>query len=90
MVLTDSGGLQEESTVLGIPCLTLRDNTERPITIEQGTNVLVRPKRTTLADLNRIFGSSTVRLTDQELQHAPTIVRFAACCAIKPFADFAF
>jgi len=37
----DSGGLQEESTVLGIPCLTLRDNTERPITVTQGTNVLV-------------------------------------------------
>lgn len=41
LVLTDSGGLQEESTVLGIPCLTLRHNTERPITIELGTNVLV-------------------------------------------------
>ncbi len=41
MVLTDSGGLQEETTVLGIPCLTLRLNTERPVTIEMGTNVLV-------------------------------------------------
>lgn len=41
MVLTDSGGLQEESTALGIPCLTLRKNTERPITVDQGTNVLV-------------------------------------------------
>ncbi len=41
MVLTDSGGLQEETTVLGIPCLTLRHNTERPITIEMGTNILV-------------------------------------------------
>ncbi len=40
-VLTDSGGIQEETTVLGIPCLTLRDTTERPITISQGTNVLV-------------------------------------------------
>lgn len=40
VVLTDSGGIQEESTVLGIPCLTLRDNTERPITIECGTNRL--------------------------------------------------
>jgi UDP-N-acetylglucosamine 2-epimerase (non-hydrolysing) len=41
MVLTDSGGLQEETTALGIPCLTLRENTERPITIKQGTNHLV-------------------------------------------------
>lgn len=41
MVLTDSGGLQEETTALGIPCLTLRENTERPITIEMGTNILV-------------------------------------------------
>ena len=41
MVLTDSGGLQEETTVLGIPCITLRNNTERPITCEIGTNVVV-------------------------------------------------
>ena len=41
LVLTDSGGIQEETSALGIPCLTLRENTERPITIEQGTNVLV-------------------------------------------------
>jgi len=40
-VMTDSGGIQEESTILDIPCLTLRNNTERPITIKQGTNVLV-------------------------------------------------
>jgi UDP-N-acetylglucosamine 2-epimerase (non-hydrolysing) len=41
MVLTDSGGIQEETTVLGIPCITMRPNTERPITCELGTNVLV-------------------------------------------------
>lgn len=41
-VMTDSGGIQEETTVLGIPCLTLRDTTERPITISEGTNVLVK------------------------------------------------
>ena len=45
MVLTDSGGIQEETTVLGIPCLTLRENTERPVTIEHGTNVLVGRSR---------------------------------------------
>ena len=41
LVLTDSGGLQEETTFLGIPCLTLRENTERPITVETGTNIIV-------------------------------------------------
>jgi UDP-N-acetylglucosamine 2-epimerase (non-hydrolysing) len=47
IVLTDSGGIQEETTVLGTPCLTLRENTERPVTIDQGTNILtgVSPAR---------------------------------------------
>ena len=41
LVLTDSGGIQEETTILGVPCLTLRENTERPITVNQGTNEIV-------------------------------------------------
>lgn len=41
VVLTDSGGLQEETTALGVPCITLRENTERPITVERGTNTIV-------------------------------------------------
>jgi UDP-N-acetylglucosamine 2-epimerase (non-hydrolysing) len=48
VVLTDSGGIQEETTVLGIPCLTLRENTERPVTIEEGTNILAGTSRVTI------------------------------------------
>lgn len=44
VVITDSGGIQEETTYLGIPCLTLRENTERPITVTEGTNRLLRPE----------------------------------------------
>ena len=48
LMLTDSGGLQEETTALGIPCLTLRHNTERPITVDEGTNVLVGTEASTV------------------------------------------
>jgi UDP-N-acetylglucosamine 2-epimerase (non-hydrolysing) len=48
LVLTDSGGIQEETTVLGVPCLTLRSNTERPATVTDGTNVLVGPDPATI------------------------------------------
>ena len=41
MVLTDSGGIQEETTALGVPCITLRENTERPVTVSDGTNTIV-------------------------------------------------
>lgn len=50
LVLTDSGGLQEETTALGIPCFTVRENTERPITVEQGTNTLVGRNRNAILD----------------------------------------
>ena len=60
MVLTDSGGIQEETTAIGIPCLTLRKNTERPITIDEGTNILVgtSPDRIIL-EANRILSGQT-------------------------------
>jgi len=45
LVITDSGGIQEETTYLGIPCLTLRANTERPVTVSQGTNRLCRVRK---------------------------------------------
>jgi UDP-N-acetylglucosamine 2-epimerase (non-hydrolysing) len=50
VVLTDSGGLQEETTILGVPCLTLRENTERPVTITHGTNTMVGPHKTRILD----------------------------------------
>jgi len=55
-LMTDSGGIQEETTVLGIPCLTLRDNTERPITLTEGTNMLVgRDRQKILRCTDRIL-----------------------------------
>lgn len=56
LVLTDSGGIQEETTALGIPCLTLRENTERPITVEMGTNVVVG------TDTAKIISAATAAL----------------------------
>jgi len=53
LVLTDSGGIQEETTVLGIPCITLRENTERPITVEMGTNTIAG------TDTNKIVAAAT-------------------------------
>ena len=57
LVLTDSGGIQEETTVLGIPCITLRQNTERPITITHGTNVLTGTKKEAI--IHRAFATLT-------------------------------
>ena len=48
-VITDSGGITEETTVMGVPCITLRDNTERPETVELGTNELIGTKPTEIA-----------------------------------------
>jgi len=63
VVLTDSGGIQEETTILGVPCITLRDNTERPITVECGTNVLVgsNPEKI-VREFNRVCRDGRVPL----------------------------
>ena len=63
-VFTDSGGIQEETTVLGIPCLTLRYNTERPVTITSGTNVLVG------ADKEKIINEARKRLNSLPTQYS--------------------
>jgi UDP-N-acetylglucosamine 2-epimerase (non-hydrolysing) len=62
VVLTDSGGIQEETTILGVPCLTLRENTERPITVELGTNRIVgqQPDRI-LAAYQEVMSGHSVR-----------------------------
>jgi UDP-N-acetylglucosamine 2-epimerase (non-hydrolysing) len=60
LVLTDSGGIQEETTVLGVPCLTIRDNTERPVTVTEGTNTLVKPA-TILAEAKKILSGNGKR-----------------------------
>ena len=56
-VLTDSGGIQEETTYLGVPCFTLRDNTERPVTVEQGTNHLLGLAPERIADVPRLIAA---------------------------------
>lgn len=59
VVLTDSGGLQEETTALGVPCITIRENTERPVTVDEGTNVLVGTDPTRiLAEVRKILAGA--------------------------------
>jgi UDP-N-acetylglucosamine 2-epimerase (non-hydrolysing) len=66
-VLTDSGGIQEETTVLGVPCITLRDGTERPITVHQGTNVV------TGLDPDRVLAAARKTLTKALRPHMPDL-----------------
>jgi UDP-N-acetylglucosamine 2-epimerase (non-hydrolysing) len=66
LVLTDSGGIQEETTALGVPCLTLRENTERPITVEMGTNVIVgTDTRKIVSEASAILNGSRTKETRQ-------------------------
>jgi UDP-N-acetylglucosamine 2-epimerase (non-hydrolysing) len=67
LVLTDSGGVQEETTVLGVPCLTLRENTERPITLLEGTNRLVGRDPETIVQAARHVLANGVQIRRPEL-----------------------
>jgi UDP-N-acetylglucosamine 2-epimerase (non-hydrolysing) len=67
VVLTDSGGLQEEATALGAPCLTLRDRTERPVTVSEGTNEVVG------TDPERIVAAALRALADPRAPRCPAL-----------------
>jgi UDP-N-acetylglucosamine 2-epimerase (non-hydrolysing) len=73
LVLTDSGGIQEETTALGVPCITLRENTERPVTLSEGTNTLVgRDPEKIRAAVDEIFltGGKSGRIPEYWDGHA--------------------
>jgi len=76
-VITDSGGIQEETTWLGVPCITLRPNTERPITITEGTNVLATPE-TLDEELNRVLLNEERHATSIEYWDGNTAERCVA------------
>ena len=79
VVLTDSGGMQEETTALSVPCLTLRENTERPITVEQGTNTLVgRNREMILGNIDQILATGGKRGRVLELWDGRAAERIAS------------
>lgn len=79
MVLTDSGGIQEETTALAVPCLTLRENTERPITVTEGTNTMVgRDRQAILDGVDAILRSGGKRGRAPELWDGRAAERIAA------------
>jgi UDP-N-acetylglucosamine 2-epimerase (non-hydrolysing) len=82
VVITDSGGIQEETTYLGIPCLTLRENTERPVTVSLGTNVLVgRDPEKLRAELSRVLAGQAKKGTIPPLWDGHAGERIAALLA---------
>jgi len=82
VVITDSGGIQEESTYLGVPCLTLRENTERPVTVSMGTNVLVgRDPEKLRSELSRVLAGNAKKGTIPPLWDGHAGERIAALLA---------
>jgi UDP-N-acetylglucosamine 2-epimerase (non-hydrolysing) len=79
VAITDSGGIQEETTALGVPCLTMRDNTERPITVDEGTNTVVgRDRARVLACVDDIVATGGKRGRVPELWDGHAAERIAA------------
>ncbi len=80
VVITDSGGIQEETTYLGVPCLTIRENTERPITVLMGTNVLVgRDPDKLRTEVARVLAGKTKKGTVPPLWDGQAGMRIAHC-----------
>tara|TARA_R110002049_G_scaffold48430_1_gene139589 strand:+ start:3089 stop:4192 length:1104 start_codon:yes stop_codon:yes gene_type:complete len=86
LVITDSGGLQEETTYLNIPCLTMRENTERPITITQGTNRLIRAD-TLLDNVQAVMQGNWPSGTKPALWDGSTATRAVAELKRRSYAD---
>lgn len=86
VVITDSGGIQEETTYLGIPCITLRDNTERPVTVSLGTNVIVGQDRDKLSsELSKIVAGKAKKGTIPPLWDGHAGERIADVLQSLPF-----
>ena len=83
VVLTDSGGVQEETTALGVPCVTLRDNTERPITVSQGTNHLAGRDRATITKVTREILANRPTARCPELWDGKAASRIAAAITAR-------
>jgi UDP-N-acetylglucosamine 2-epimerase (non-hydrolysing) len=88
LVLTDSGGIQEETTVLGVPCLTMRENTDRPVTVTEGTSTIVgMASANIISEARKVLaghyksgripkywdGKAATRIVDSLLEHPPTL-----------------
>jgi UDP-N-acetylglucosamine 2-epimerase (non-hydrolysing) len=87
LVLTDSGGIQEETTVLGVHCLTLRQNTERPVTVREGTNRVVGsdPERI-VREAKAVLHSKAAKLPRPELWDGSAARRIVAVLIKNPIA----
>jgi UDP-N-acetylglucosamine 2-epimerase (non-hydrolysing) len=78
VALTDSGGVQEETTALGVPCLTMREHTERPITVDEGTNTIIgRDRALALRLVQEILAGSGKRGRSPELWDGQAAARTA-------------
>ena len=86
VLITDSGGIQEETTYLGIPCLTLRENTERPVTITQGTNRLCTPE-TVSGMVDMVIEGNFQEGRVPDLWDGHTAVRVADCIGEISLSD---